>query len=133
MVRYKQVSGRANDRPQYSVKSAFRVGLIVSLQDKVSVSRHQNRVTSTFPDKLIQGRQPRGRDFAPVGNRPKDLVQGLAQHNGGVKSLLSLARVRTGALSERVGLPRSKDPRFLREVDEIGILRQQLFRLVAGT
>ena len=105
VVRDQQVSSRSNDGPQDGTEGRFWIGMIVKLQNKASVSLHQNGVAAGLADKLIQRSQSRLRDFAPVDDRPEDVVHSFAQFDGGTQSLPGVVGACVSALSNMVCVP----------------------------
>src|ERR1700716_3380488 len=105
MVRNKQLGSGSNDWPQDGVESRLRIGLILKLQNKASVSLHQNGVAAGLADKLSQRSRGRLWDFASLDDRPEDVVHGFAQFDGGVESLLCVVGACVSAPSNMVCLP----------------------------
>src|SRR3981081_883002 len=83
--------------------------------------------------KFIQRSQSNLRYFASVHDRPEDVMHGFAKFDGGAQGLLGGVRAGISPLREMLCLPVGEDSCIFPEADEVGILRQQLFRLVART
>ena len=125
LIRSKQICSRTGNRPEHAIE----VKQIVEPPFKTVLHLNQLHVPRSSLSIVIESREPTGRHRALVHDRPKNIVDRLAQFSAPEQSLLRPLRIGITALVKPVHLRRLKQPSVFAESGEIDISLQQFFGL----